>query len=263
MMRADLAAALWAELVKARRSLVPWVTLAAFTLGGLVNAMFAFVMQDAARARSLGMLGGKAQVFGDSADWGGYLSLTTQIVGVGGLMVFGIVTIWLFGREFSDRTAKDLLALPVARSTVVAAKYLLALGWCLALTGHILVVTLAAGAALRLDGWSGSLVVGGMGRVLVVALLTAALAAGYGLVASVARGYLAAVGALFLSLLASQVVAALGLGRWFPWSVPGLLSGAGGPGQPLPGAVGVSTVVLVGVAAVAATMAWWERADHG
>ena len=34
----------------------------------------------------------------------------------GGLFLFGFLFIWVFGREYSDRTAKDLLALPTARS---------------------------------------------------------------------------------------------------------------------------------------------------
>jgi hypothetical protein len=38
--------------------------------------------------------------------------------------VFGLVVIWLIGREFSDRTAKALLALPTSRDAVVAAKLL-------------------------------------------------------------------------------------------------------------------------------------------
>ncbi len=258
----DVATALGAELLKVRRSLVPWVTLGAFTLGGLVGGLFMFVMQDQDRARSLGLLGSKAQLFGGTADWAGYLSLTAQIVAVGGAMVFGMVMIWLFGREFSDRTAKDLLALPTRRSALVVAKLVLALAWCLLLTAYVTALTLALGTALGLGGWSGEAALRGLGTILAVATLTTVLAAGYALVASVARGYLAAVGAVFLALLASQVVAALGFGRWFPWSVPGLLSGAAGPDAALPGAGGVTAVLAVGAASVAATLLWWERADH-
>jgi ABC-2 type transport system permease protein len=259
---ADIATALGAELLKARRSLVPWVTLGAFTLGGLVGGLFMFVMQDPDRARSLGLLGTKAQVFGGTADWAGSFSLAAQVVAVGGLMVFGLAMTWLFGREFSDRTAKDLLALPTPRAAVVAAKLLLGLAWCLLLTVYLAALTLLLGAVLGLDGWSAGVVGHGLGTVFAVAVLTGFLAVGYGLVASVAGGYLAAVGALFLTLLASQVVAALGYGAWFPWSVPALLSGIAGPDQPLPGVGGIVSVVVVGVVAASATLTWWERADH-
>ncbi|MEV0143917.1 MULTISPECIES: ABC transporter permease [unclassified Nonomuraea] len=39
-----------------------------------------------------------------------------------------MIAIWLFGREFSDHTAKDLLALPTSRTAIVAAKFVVAAG---------------------------------------------------------------------------------------------------------------------------------------
>ena len=258
----EVAAALWAELLKVRRSRVPWVTFAAFTVAGLVGGFFMFILQDPDRARALGLLGAKAQFAGGTADWAGYFALTAQIAAVGGLLVFGMVVIWLFGREFSDRTVKDLLALPTSRGAVVAAKLLVALGWCLLLAALLVVIGLLFGAILGLPGWSADTVLRGLGTVFATALLTVALATTYGLVASVGRGYLAAVGAMFVSLFAAQVIAALGFGRWFPWSVPALLSGVAGPGQASSGAVGIAGVVVVGVAASVATVVWWERADH-
>lgn len=45
-MPAEIAAALWAELLKVRRSRAPMVTVAAFTMAGLVGGLFMFVLQD-------------------------------------------------------------------------------------------------------------------------------------------------------------------------------------------------------------------------
>ncbi|HEY8720651.1 ABC transporter permease [Pengzhenrongella sp.] len=261
-MPAEIAAALWAELLKVRRSVVPWVTAVGFTVAGFVGAFFMFVLQDPARARSMGLIGDKAQLAGARADWAGYFGLTAQIVAVGGMLLFAVVVIWLFGREFSDRTAKDLLALPTSRSAVVGAKLLVALGWALLLTVQIVVLGLIFGAVLHLPGWSAGVAVRGIGTVFAAALLTFALATTYGLVASVGRGYLPAVGAMFVSLFAAQVIAAIGYGVWFPWSVPSLLSGVAGPDQAAPGPGSIAVVVLVGVAASVATARWWERADH-
>ena len=261
-MFSEIAAALWAELLKVRRSLVPWVTVAAFTVAGLVGGFFMFVLQDPARARSLGLLGAKAQFAGGTADWAGYFAFIAQIAAVGGLLVFGLVIIWLFGREFSDRTAKDLLALPTARSAVVAAKLIVAAGWCLLLTVQLIVLSLLLGAILGLPGWSADTALRGLGTVVATTLLTVALATTYGLAASIGRGYLAAVGAMFVSLFAAQVIAALGFGAWFPWSVPSLFSGVAGPDQSGPGPLSIAAVVVVGAAASAATVIWWEHADH-
>ncbi len=261
-MTGEIAAAVGAELLKVRRSLVPWVTVAAFALAGLVGAFFMFVLQDPARARALGLLGSKAQLTGSAADWAGHLALTAQIVALGGLLVFGVIVIWLFGREFADRTATDLLALPAPRSAIVVAKLLVALGWSLLLTLQLVALTLVSGAVLGLPGWSWQVARGGVGIVVVTALLTTALATTYGLVACLGRGYLPAMATMLASLFAAQVVAALGFGEWFPWSVPALISGVAGPDQSSPGAAGVLGVVLVGVLASGGTVFWWQHADQ-
>jgi ABC-2 type transport system permease protein len=70
------------------------------------------------------------------------------------------------------------------------------------------------------------------------------------------------VGVLFLTLFASQILAAAGWGAWFPWSVPALYSGAAGPDArdlPVASYVTVAATALLGVSA---TVGWWRRADH-
>lgn len=175
-MLGEIAAALWAELLKVRRSRVPWVTFVAFTVAGFVGGFFMFILQNPDRARSLGLLGAKAQLAGGTADWAGCFALTAQIAAVGGLLVFGPVVIWLFGREFSDRTAKDLLALPTSRGAVVVAKLLVALGWCLLLAAQLVVISLLFGAGLGLPGWSADAALHGLATVFATVLLTVALA---------------------------------------------------------------------------------------
>jgi len=50
-------AAVRVELLKARRSRLPWVTLAAFTVAGAFALNIMFILQDLRRARALGLLG--------------------------------------------------------------------------------------------------------------------------------------------------------------------------------------------------------------
>lgn len=254
--------ALWAELLKARRSRLPWLTALAFTIVALVCGLFMFILADPQRARALGLLGGKAQLSGATADWPGYLALLAQAVGVGGFLIYGMIAIWLFGREFSDHTAKDLLALPTSRTTIVGAKFALAAGWAMLLALQVALLGLLIGSVLALPGWSVQVALDGTGRILITAALTALLTTPLSLAASLGRGYLAAVGVLFVVLFCAQVIAALGFGQYFPWSVPGLYAGIAGPDQDPPGPLGFLLVVAVGAAGVLATAAWWRSADH-
>ncbi|RBQ13915.1 ABC transporter permease [Spongiactinospora rosea] len=255
--------ALWAELLKARRSRLPAITALAFAIAALVCGMFMFILTDPPRARALGLLGGKAQLSGASADWPGFLALLAQARAVGDGGVFGLIVIWLFGREFSDRTATDLLALPTTRTAIVTAKFAAA-AWALLLAAWLAGLGLAVGAVLGLPGWSGATAAAGVGRLLAMAALAALAAlasAPLALAAGIGRGYLAAVGVLFALIFCAQVIAALGYGAYFPWSVPGLYAGIAGAGQ-APGMPGVLLVVATGGAAAVATARWWNRADH-
>ncbi len=258
----ELGTAIGVELLKVRRSRLPWVSVAAFVVAAGVGGLFMFILQNPDRARSLGLLGTKSQLAGSSADWPAYLALLAQTVAVGGGLIFALIVAWLFGREFADRTAKDLLALPTSRTAIVGAKFTVAAGWCLLLTLQVYALGLVIGAALRLPGWSAGTATAGLGRLLATAAMAVLLATPVGLAASVGRGYLPAIAVMFATVFCAQVVAVLGYGQWFPWSVPAIYSGTAGPDQPPPGAVGYLLVVLVGVTALGATLGWWQRADQ-
>lgn len=250
------------EILKARRSRVPWITALAFTVAAAVGGLFMFILQDQDRARSLGLIGTKAALVGRDADWPTYLGFLGQTTAVGGMLVFGMVSVWLFGREFSQNTVKDLLALPSARTTIVLAKFVVAGAWCLALTVQLVVLGLVIGTVLGLPGWSVDLAMSGVATIAVTAVMTVLLTTPVALAASAGRGYLPGVGVLMAAIFCAQIVAALGYGQYFPWSVPALFSGLAGPDAVSPGLLGVVLVVLVGAAGMAATALWWRNADH-
>jgi hypothetical protein len=95
-------AALWAEALKARRSKVPWLTALGFSLAPLVGGLFMIILKDPERARSIGLIGAKAQLAAGVADWPTLLGMLAQATAVGSALLFTLVTSWVFGREFSD-----------------------------------------------------------------------------------------------------------------------------------------------------------------
>jgi len=257
-----LTAALWAEALKARRSRVPLVTAIGFALAPLMGGLFMVILKDPAMARRFGLISTKAQLFSGVADWTTYFGLLAQATAVGGFAVFGLAAIWIFGREYSDRTAKDLLALPTSRAAIVSAKMIVLAAWTALLVALVLGLGLVLGAAIGLPGWSVGLAVRSAVLIVIVAGLTYALVAPFALAASAGRGYLPPIGVLFLTIFLAQVIAALGWGAYFPWSVPALLSGAAGPSGSDLGAVSYLLVALTGLAGLAGALAWWQTADQ-
>lgn len=262
----ELFTALSVEFRKVRRSRTLWISALAFALTTFIGGLFMYILEDPERARSLGLLGAKAQIFGGSADWPSFFSLMLVMVSVGGLVVFGLIFIWIFGREFGDKTVYDMLSLPTSRLNIVVAKVITAAYWSVALVLLVFVLILGVGAVLGLPGWSATKVLNGLKLLLVTGSLTVLLCIPFALVASIARGYLPAVGCIFLVLVLAQVVDRLGYGPYFPWDVPALYSGAaealtGGAPTPL-GLISFLLVGLVGVLGWVITGTWWRYADQ-
>jgi ABC-2 type transport system permease protein len=255
-------AAQWAEVLKARRSKVPWLTALGFSLAPLVGGLFMIILKDPERARSMGLISAKAHLAAGVADWPTMLSLLAQATAIGGGLLFTLVTSWVFGREFSDHTAKELLALPTSRAAIVAAKFVVVSMWATGLTAFVLMLGLIVGAAIGLPGWSMALLWRAAGALIVTAGLTLALMTPVALLASAGRGYLPPLGWAFLTVFLAQILAAIGWGAWFPWSVPALFSELAGPRADQ---IGLQSYVVVGVTFViglAGTFIWWNRVDQ-
>jgi ABC-2 type transport system permease protein len=257
-----LRAALWAEALKARRSRMPLVTALGFCLAPLMGGFFMVVLKDPERARRLGLIGAKAQLVTGTADWPTYLGVLAQATAVGGVLLFGLAAIWIFGREYSQRTATDLLALPTSRAAIVAAKFVVVVVWSAGLVAVMFLLGLAVGSLVGLPRWSVGLAVRGVGIVAATGGLTVLLVTALAFAASAGRGYLPAVGVMFLMVFLAQVVAAAGWGAYFPWSVPALYSGIAGRDVQDLSSISYVLVGLAGVAGVLGTFVWWRVADH-
>ena len=258
----SLFAALWPEILKARRSKVPWLASVGFTLAPLMDGLFMFIMKDPERAREMGLLSVKAQLAMSTADWVTFFSVLTQAIAVGGTIVFSIVTAWVFGREFSDRTAKDLMALPTSRENIVTAKLIVISAWVLATTVWVYIVGLLVGSLIVIPGWTNQLAWQSFLDVIVTAAMTLLLMPPVAFIASLGRGYLPPLGWAVLTIFLSQIVAATGWGDWFPWSVPALYSGVIGPRAEQLGIHSYILLLLAGVTGLALTLRWWRSADQ-
>ena len=223
----------------------------------LVGGFFMIILRDPELARRAGLISVKAQILVGNADWPTYLGFLSLASAVAGILIFGLIAGWVFGREHADRTLKDLLALPTSRSAIVGAKFVLVGLWSCALTGVIFFTGLVVGLLLALPLVPAVILWQGLLTLTVTAGLNIVLATVVAFAASAGGGYMPAFGVLILEIALAQIIAVLGWGEYFPWSVPGLYA----QGQAL-GAISYLLVLLAGLAGAALTFAWWELADH-
>lgn len=254
-------AAMWSEVLKVRRSKIFWITILAFSFITLVLALMMFILKNPELARNAGLLGAKAQIIGE-ANWTSYFDILAQIIAMGGLIGFGFVNSWIFGREFSDRTANNLLALPTSRSVVVLAKFVVMLFWCILLALIVFAEGIFAGKIINLAGWSGQIFFLGVNKLTITSIFTIVVSTPVAFFASFGRGFLPPMGFVVGTMAISQFAAALGHGRYFPWAIPALYSGAAGPEQATLEVTGIIIVLMTGIIGLLATLLWWRFADQ-
>ena len=105
------------------------------------------------------MVGTKASMLRlGEPNWQNYFALLTQSIAAIGLVGYGFVTSWVFGHEYSDKTVKDILALPVSRSYIVLSKFIVIVLWSILLTVVFFAFALIFGKIAGISGWSGQIV---------------------------------------------------------------------------------------------------------
>ncbi len=251
-------AALHLESLKFRRATVSRLATAlVVVLAPALSAVFLVV----ARTGGDSALALKIAPLLQDDGWRGLTGIAAQILSVGGLLAFGFVVAWVFGREFTEKTFGALFASPTPRAAIAAAKLAVVGAWGAAVSLAVAVFTLVAGVASGLGApdaaaWAGVI------RIAVVGWLTVLLALPLGLVASVTRGYLGAFAALLGIVLVTQIVVALGAGAWFPYAAPGIWAGLGGGAQAdAVTAVQLLLAVPVGIVGGWAALLWWRTAS--
>lgn len=191
----------------------------------------------------------------DPGGWDGYLITSAQVTTVAGVVGFGVVLSWAYGREFTDGTITGLFALPVGRGTIAVAKFIVYVAWaCLVsimLAGVLILVGLAFGlGSLPPDAWPA------LARQVSGAMLTALVAVPAAWASTLGRGLLSGIGTVCGIVVVAQIAAVSGFGAWFPFSAPGLWAVSGGTAV----TVGqLALVIPVIVAFLGLTVMSWRR----
>lgn len=255
--------ALAAEFLKVKNSKIIWISFLAFSLAPIMGGVFMIILSNPELAQQSTALNAKAELMSVEYNWNSYLSVLCQAMGIGGIMVFGFVISWLFGREYSDGTAKDLLSLPVSRTTILNAKFIVYIFWCLALAISNLLTGLIIGNVLQLPVFIMSGFMEFLQTYFMTTLLTILIGTPVAFFALAGKGYLTPLGFVALTLVFAQIIAAIGYGHYFPWSVPGIYSNnAGGSLRALLNYNSYLILVATAVIGYMLTIAWWNFADQ-
>jgi ABC-2 type transport system permease protein len=252
------------EFLKLRRARVTWGTLGVFSITPLAIALFMWIVREPGRAARLGLLGTKSNLAGLEATWPAYLSMMTIVAGFAGMLLLAFVVAYVFGREYVDVTAKNMLALPVGRHWFVVAKLIVAAVWWLVLVLALLVEAFVVGSMSSLPGFTMALALGAVGNTLFAAALSFLLVPIVAWMATLGRGYMPPLGFALFALALGNVFGKTGWAVWFPWSIIPLLIGAVGKpvsGLPVGSYVVAALTFVIGVAGTIAQVRWADTAQ--
>lgn len=252
--RFQLQAALAVEWLKFRHGRPVWVTSVFLVLGVTAMSALTLVAVDGENP----LLAIKAQAIVGAGGWAGLFAAANTIVSVGGLLGFGVVIGWVFGREFTDQTIGGLFAATVGRPAIAAAKLLIVLVWPVLIAVLLVLTLLAAGTWLG-AGAVDTEVLGLAAKFVLITVLSGLLALPCAWAATLGRGYLTAIGAVIGIVIVAQMAVMAGAGGWFPFAAPGLWAIRDGAGADP--AMAVQLLLILPLAALAAglTLHAWHR----
>jgi ABC-2 type transport system permease protein len=195
-------------------------------------------------------------------NWKNYFRLLIEGMAGVGLVGTGFVTSWIFGREFSDHTIKDILALPVSRAYIVVSKFIMAILWSVVLTFIYFIFGILFGLLVDLPGLSAGLISENGKIFWVTSFLLILLCTPVAFLASYTKGYIFSIGFVILTMILANFSGLVGLGPYFPWAIPGLYgmpSGAEGMQLNIASYIILTCTCLAGFFG---TIAIWRYADQ-
>jgi ABC-2 type transport system permease protein len=252
--------AIRAEFLKLHRSATILITLGIFIFIPIMMGLLMYVSQHPEISDKLGLIGTKAQFFTENS-WKGYLEIINQIIAVLGVIGFAFVTSWIFGREYMDQTITDILALPIKRTSIVNAKFIISFLWCAVLSIVLFLTAILMGKIVDIPGWTAELISEYMKAYFLTSLYIILLNTVIGYISSASKGIVAPLGFTLLMVIIAQFTAIAGWGPYFPWSIPGVFAVEKTTDMYL---LPISYVILIftSIGGIFATYSHWKFADH-
>ena len=127
---------------------------------------------------------------------------------------------------------------------------------------YVLILGLITGIVVDIPEWSFNTMIEGISVFAFCSILTILLSSPVALLATVGRGYLPPLGFIIFTIVLAQIIAFIGYGDLFPWSIPAIASGVTGNDDVMIEGASIIIVLLTSIFGSISTILWWRNADH-
>lgn len=177
-----------------------------------------------------------------------------------GTLLYGVITAYLFNREYAEDTLKNLLTIPVSRTSLLFSKLLMLLIWILALTLVSWGLTFVFGLIGGFDGLTIDVILYSLGRYLIGAVLLFLLSTPSVFITFWFKNYVPTI--IFTAIVTMVNVALVDkkYSALFPWSAVHVVANkAVVPEYPV--LYSVLVILAASVAGLAATIVYFNKSD--
>ncbi len=182
-----------------------------------------------------------------------------------GLLVYTVIAAYLFSREYSEKTLKTVLAVPVPRLSFIGSKFSRLFIWVIALTSvswvSTLILAAAYNAAFGIAEFSLTVALHYLGKMLLGGALMFLTLSPFAFLAEWTKGLAVPVIAAATVLMGNAALANEALGALYPWTATLLLLNGKLTGTDYPTILPVSLIALVSILGFFASAIYFQKED--
>lgn len=178
-----------------------------------------------------------------------------------GITVYGVITAYLFSREYTENTLKSILTVPVSKEAFLSAKYLMLLVWMIILTGVAWVSTIFLAFIGNAGDFSETVITQSLKEYISGVLLLYLTMSPFVFITLWVKNLVTPIIAVATIVLGNVALSNENLAALFPWSSPYLI--AGGDIKNLSYSIETSLIIIfiVFLTGVIASFYYFKRQD--
>ncbi len=181
-----------------------------------------------------------------------------------GLLVYTVIAAYLFSREYSEKTLKLVLTVPVPRRSLIASKFSLFFFWIMALTvvswASTFILAAAYHAIWGMAEFSAAVAAQYLGKMLLGGVLMFLTLSPFAFLAEWTKGLAVPVMAAATILMGNAALANEAIGALFPWTATLLWINGKITGDYL-NTLAISLIALVSVLGFFASLIYFQKED--
>ncbi len=178
-----------------------------------------------------------------------------------GIIVYGVIAAYLFSREYSEKTLKSILTIPVSKEAFLSAKFLMLFIWMMIITLVAWISTLLLSIFGNAADFSGAVIIHSLKEYFLGAMLLYLTMSPFVFITLWLKNIVTPIIAVATVVLANVALANEDLAALFPWSSPYLI--ASGDIEKLSYSVATAVIIIIVVflVGIVASFAYFKKQD--